>query len=1030
MNLPVQNHGGMDIRDQLFETVAVKAQFVLQRHVDEAFRFQARLREEGKPVPRLSKILVDLGFLTQQQVDAIVKGSLPVRGKRFGEIAVAWGFLRQEDLDSAVRHQQEARERTEPPSRLGGILLARGKLEPHQVKAILLAQGKQVVRCPSCHAAFNVQHLQAGAHLACPKCNYSFIPLPSRDTSSIPVLASHSGEHKQVGLGHTVILPKVTVPEDEDWAGTEIGPYVLMERLGVNRLGVLYKARQKETSQLFTLRVHLTRRLPTEEDGKRWEQIGTAAAELRHPHLQRVISTGTHNGLHYQLTEFIEGRSLRILLDERKVPLAPTEALKILIPCAQALAYGHARELIHGDLRPSHILIGKDGKVRVEGLGLPKYVHRDLRMMAMLYGSEEFGVYAAPEVLIAENAAEPRSDVFTLAAVAYHMLTGHPPHSCSGYFDAGLRMASERIVPPLTRNPKLPPYVSRVVEKALCAHPEGRHASMESFEKDLQRCLEAVERGELKQREIAPLSDTREFRGYQRGVRPYRTYLMEHAKQKGKPTLVPVWAMATIVFLGLAIILLMQYRWEKEKRLKASTLKQIRAEKIGGRKDRTKTLPAPKSSVAKKTDLKKNGVAAHLSNPENLAGPSKANDENAKYLEWSGNAMKMELQGRLKEAKEWYRRIEKELSPVFAEEAEIGLARVADAERLIKRVTQNAALAREGKGNETKTSTQGTKEAPNPVPDSQVLLVVPPLIDTPTALRSMNMEAVKGRWTVTPAGDLLGESTETSKIYTLKHHLPLFKWVSVELRGAALGAGLSFGKGSRCLIKPTETWQVLKVEFDKHGLPVMTVDGLPRSSLVPFSNSNKGRLPKAVYLRGQRGKVAFRNVTVDGKRLFPVGLGVPPASLPQTDPVTSRPVSQNLEAEARILEMGWRVRRGFWEEKNRLLTAEKAGPDEILLLSRPLNGKAFQKLTVEIRGEGDAAGFSFGKGRHWLIRPIPEWQRLTLTALSGGALQLDVDGDGRESLEATSVRKRSELGATLFLRGQGERVEFRNFQAE
>ena len=153
----------------------------------------------------------------------------------------------------------------------------------------------------------------------------------------------------------------------------------------------------------------------------------------------------------------------------------------------------------------------------------------------------------------------------------------------------------------------------------------------------------------------------------------------------------------------------------------------------------------------------------------------------------------------------------------------------------------------------------------------------------------------------------------------------------------------------------------------------------------------------------------------------PVG-NVPPAE-------RARLLEEEAATRQALKGMGWEISRGCWtvNPDGTLVGTPEAG---LNLISLWREVTRFSRLEVEVRGEGDAVGFSFGKGQRFMARPIDAWQKLTLQADQSGRLELRVDGEVRASLEMPKNVTADQLPGCVYLRGLGARVEFRNFSLD
>ncbi|MCW8131415.1 MAG: protein kinase, partial [Planctomycetota bacterium] len=465
-----------DMKDNLFGTLAVRGHFVLPEQVNEALAIQLQFEQGGQKAPRMGEILAAKGYMTPEQVQAVLRGQGSPQGKMFGQVASAWHFCSEEDVQAALAFQQEQRAIGQRAPRIGEILVSRGAMKPHQIRAVLQAQGKQIVMCPTCGTRYNAVNVSAGAKLKCPRCQVVFVPFSS---------ATRPDEDVRADI--TVSLPAIKVGETQSNQPPkmDVGGYQLGQKLGMDHSGVLYKALHPQTGNHVALRLLSSQVMQGAEEFDLWVSAGQTATELNHPNLQRILSMGSEGGRAYLVMEYVEGKSLRARVAEAH-RLQPLEALEIMIQVGDALAYGHARDLIHGDLRPNHILIGLDGRVRLSGLGTPKQVMKDLRLMAEKSGN--IPLYTAPEVLINEASADEQSDIYSLCSIGYHMVTGKPPMDGSDVLQAGMRIASQDVALPRSLDPGIAPYLERLLLKGLSPDQEDRYPSIVALLADLRKC--------------------------------------------------------------------------------------------------------------------------------------------------------------------------------------------------------------------------------------------------------------------------------------------------------------------------------------------------------------------------------------------------------------------------------------------------------------------------------------------------------------------------------------------------------------
>jgi serine/threonine protein kinase len=483
-----QGHSFTTVEDNLFGTLAVRYNFVLDRQVEEALEVQQSFYVAGQSAPKLGEILAQKGYMTHEQIAAVLRGqSTGSSKKRFGEIAIAHHFCSQIEVDAALKVQSDIRSFGQNQQRIGEILVARGALRPHQVTAILQNQGAtEVVSCPACHTALNIAGLEPTAQVRCPSCNTVFVPSD---------LKNGVGPRPRTAQATSVTRHQTAAPATRSMIGAVVGQYQIESRLGEDSTGVLYKALDPRTGARVTLRMLDPQMVSNPDDYERWVSAEQAARDLSHRNLQAILAMNTEHGRPYLVMDFVEGDSLRKIMERRGV-FPAVDAVGILVQLAEALEYGASRGLLHGDLRPVHVLLGADGVVRLSGLGIPKNAALNLRQMAGQFSEESLPLYTPPEVMIDPEQADERSDIYSLGAIGYHMLAGRPPHEGTGLVQLGFRMAASKITPAREINPRIPEFVSKLIGRCLQLDANARYDSPTLLLNDLRKASAALMAGE------------------------------------------------------------------------------------------------------------------------------------------------------------------------------------------------------------------------------------------------------------------------------------------------------------------------------------------------------------------------------------------------------------------------------------------------------------------------------------------------------------------------------------------------------
>ena len=273
-------------------------------------------------------------------------------------------------------------------------------------------------------------------------------------------------------------------------AGTQVGRYVVGERVGAGAMGTVYAAHDPDLDRQVALKV-MRRRSSGEELRARLLREGQAMARLTHPGVITVYDVGTLDDQLFVAMELVTGGTLRDWLARR--PRDWREVLDVLRRAGAGLACAHASGLVHRDFKPDNVLVGDDGRVRVTDFGLARATRDESSDVAPLDAAGDpleatltrtgalvgTPAYMAPEQLRGE-AVDARADIFSFCVALYEALYGDRPFDGSTL--VALRDAIERgAVRPAPRGSRVPRGLRRALVVGLRAEPGDRYASMDAL---------------------------------------------------------------------------------------------------------------------------------------------------------------------------------------------------------------------------------------------------------------------------------------------------------------------------------------------------------------------------------------------------------------------------------------------------------------------------------------------------------------------------------------------------------------------
>lgn len=267
----------------------------------------------------------------------------------------------------------------------------------------------------------------------------------------------------------------------------QFGPFELLEEIGRGGMGVVYKARQIELNRIVALKMVLSSQFASEEEVRRFHVEARAAGSLKHPHIVAVHEAGQCEGQHYFTMDYIEGASLAEAIKRGTLPF--DDAVCCLAAVARAVDYLHARNIVHRDLKPSNILLDEQRRPYVTDFGLAKVFADDhvATQTGMIAGTPS---YMAPEQAAGrQNEITPRTDVYSLGAILYEVLTGRPPFREASPLDTLVQVLEGEPTLPRQVRGGVPRELEWICMKCLEKAPDRRYASATALAADLERYL-------------------------------------------------------------------------------------------------------------------------------------------------------------------------------------------------------------------------------------------------------------------------------------------------------------------------------------------------------------------------------------------------------------------------------------------------------------------------------------------------------------------------------------------------------------
>jgi serine/threonine protein kinase len=261
------------------------------------------------------------------------------------------------------------------------------------------------------------------------------------------------------------------------------GDYELLEEIARGGMGIVYRARQVSLDRIVAVKMLLFGPLSSPEFVKRFRAEASVAASLQHPNIVAIHDVGVCQGQQYFAMDYVEGQSLAKLLANG--PLPARRAASYLKPIAEAIHYAHERGILHRDLKPSNVLIDVNDQPRVTDFGLARRLEGDSELTAtgMVLGSPN---YVPPEQAVGKRGkVSRRSDVYSLGAMLYHLLTGRPPFVGEALTDTLEQVLNAEPVSPRLLNPSVPRDLETICLKCLEKAPDKRYTTAQALADEL-----------------------------------------------------------------------------------------------------------------------------------------------------------------------------------------------------------------------------------------------------------------------------------------------------------------------------------------------------------------------------------------------------------------------------------------------------------------------------------------------------------------------------------------------------------------
>ena len=282
----------------------------------------------------------------------------------------------------------------------------------------------------------------------------------------------------------------------EAYEARQLGRYVLKEKIGAGGMGEVYLAEHYLLKRPCVIKLIRPDRAGDEKVLKRFQREVQATAKLTHWNTVEIFDFGhTDEGTFYYVMEYLPGMSLAELVQQHGA-LPPERAVHLLVQICGALGEAHAAGLIHRDIKPGNIFAARRGGIydvaKLLDFGLVKPLMDDQPLDLTAEGTVTGSpLFMSPEQAMGESSADMRTDIYSLGAVAYYLVTGRPPFVADKSIKIIIAHANDPVIPPSKHCSDVPADLERVILRCLEKNPADRFQSVDEVARALNACESA-----------------------------------------------------------------------------------------------------------------------------------------------------------------------------------------------------------------------------------------------------------------------------------------------------------------------------------------------------------------------------------------------------------------------------------------------------------------------------------------------------------------------------------------------------------
>ncbi|MBN1103879.1 MAG: protein kinase [Deltaproteobacteria bacterium] len=308
----------------------------------------------------------------------------------------------------------------------------------------------KIFKC-SCGKEFNIRGYPEGYKFACPRCQ------------ALCIIGDQERELK---------------------GGTVLSDFVIEKRIGRGAMGIVYLGRQVSLDRPVAVKTLKQSIAKNEDFIRRFTREAQTAAQIIHNNIVQVYYVGRAGNTFYIAMEYVDGKSVRQIINEQKV-MAEDEAMDLVLQASNGLQRAHRQNILHRDIKPDNLIMNKQGEVKLADFGLA------LDLGELKKGLSPAKVEGSPHYMSPEQAMRGEvsfaSDIYSLGATLYHMVTSMPPFTGNSPAAIIAKHVTDYPRSPRELNPRLSKELCQAIQKMMAKRPEDRFASMDEVTDHLSR---------------------------------------------------------------------------------------------------------------------------------------------------------------------------------------------------------------------------------------------------------------------------------------------------------------------------------------------------------------------------------------------------------------------------------------------------------------------------------------------------------------------------------------------------------------